>query len=153
MRTKTILTVLLIASLAGNASFLITRFCEFPPQRAGVLEQLALTADQTAKLASSSEAFQDERAQTHRKMAKLRTTLADEFAKESPDRHRLVTTAIEMAQVQNGMRPKLIEHLMVLHALLTPAQRATFAGAMRASSETSTACPGATLNPMPDEER
>jgi len=153
MSSKTILAVLLVASLAGNASFLIATFTKGAPQRAGTIDQLALTADQAAKFESSKQAFQDERARAHLKMAELRNALADEFAKESPDRQRLVTTAGEMAQVQTAMRPKLIDHLLVLHALLTPLQRATFANLMRAGGGMGAACPGAMLYPTPDEER
>ena len=153
MSSKTILAVLLVASLAGNASFLIATFTKGAPQRAGTIDQLALTADQAAKFESSKQAFQDERARAHLKMAELRNALADEFAKESPDRQRLVTTAVEMAQVQTGMRPKLIDHLLVLHALLTPEQRATFASLMRSGGGAGAACPGAMLYPTPDEER
>lgn len=153
MSSKTILAVLLVASLAGNASFLIATFTKGTPRRTGTIDQLALTADQTAKFEGAKKTFQDERAQAHLKMAELRNALADEFAKESPDRQSLVTTAGEMAQVQTGMRPRMIDHLLVLHALLTPAQRVTFANLMRSGGAAGTACPGAMLYPTPDEER
>ena len=58
-----------------------------------------------------------------------------------------------MAQVQNGMRPKLIDHLLALHALLTPEQRATFANLMRTAGGMGAVCPGAMLYPTPDQER
>jgi len=152
VRTKTILAVLLVASLAGNASFLITTFSK-PVQQAGPFNQLALTADQKVKFAGSKRAFQDERTKAHQQMAELRSVLADEFAKETPDRQRLVTTAVEMAQVQTGMRPKLIDHLLVLHELLSPAQRTTFANLMRAGGGGGAMCPGAMFFPTPGEER
>ena len=153
MSSKTILAVLLVASLAGNASFLIATFTKGVPQRAGTIDQLALTADQTAKFESSKQAFQEERARAHQHMAELRNALADEFAKEVPDRQRLAATAVEMAQLQTAMRPKLIDNLLVLHALLTSEQRATFANLMRAGGGMGAACPGAMLYPTPDEER
>jgi Spy/CpxP family protein refolding chaperone len=153
MSSKTKLAILLVASLAGNASFLIATFTKGAPRRIGTIDQLALTADQTAKFEGSKKTFQEERARAHLKMAELRNALADEFAKESPDRQRLATTAGEMAQVQTGMRPRMIDHLLVLHALLTPAQRVTFANLMRSGGAAGTACPGAMLYPTPDEER
>lgn len=153
MRGKTILAILLAASLAGNASFLIATFTKRAPRRTGIIAEVALTADQTAGFESSKLAFQKERALAHRRMGELRGALANEFAKDSPDRQRLQTTALEMAQVQTAMRPKLIDHLMVLHALLTPEQRAAFARLMRESGGMGALCPGAILYPTPDEGR
>jgi Spy/CpxP family protein refolding chaperone len=80
-------------------------------------------------------------------MSELRGVLADEFARQNPDRQRLVATAVEMAEVQTAMRPKLIEHLLALHSLLTPAQRATFNNLVRAGSGGGAMCPGAMLCP------
>ena len=84
-------------------------------------------------------------------MAELRRLLADEFAKEAPDRQRMVTTAVEMAQVQTGMRPKLIDHLLALHVLITPAQRTSFASLMRTGGGAGSVCPGAILYPTRDD--
>jgi hypothetical protein len=142
--SKTILAVFLVASLAGNATFLIATFTKPALRQTGTIDRLALTADQT---------FQAERARAHSKMAELRIELADEFAQEQPDRQRLVMTAVEMAQVQTEMRPKLVEHLLALHALLTPEQRLTFANLMRSTGGVGAACPGAMLYPTPDENR
>jgi Spy/CpxP family protein refolding chaperone len=153
MSSKTILAVLLLASLAGNASFLITTFSRRPARQAGAIDQLALTADQASKFEGSKRAFQDQRRMAHQKMAELRRLLADEFAKETPDRQRMVTTAVEMAQVQTGMRPKLIDHLLALHALITPAQRASFADLMRTGGGSGSVCPGSMLYPATDGER
>jgi len=153
MSGKTILAVLLVASLAGNASFLVAAFSKRPAQHVKGIDQLALTADQTARFEGSKRAFQDERAKAHERLAELRGMLADEFAKEAPDRQRLATTAVEMAQVQAGMRPKLIDHLLALHALLTPAQRATFADLMRTGGGSGAVCPGAMFYPTADEQR
>lgn len=151
MKTHAVLAVLLVASLAGNASFLLATLFKHPTQPAEVFEQLALTAEQKTKLESSRQGFQKERARAHQRMAGLRNALADEFAKETPDRQRLLTTALEMAQVQTDMRPKLIDHLLALHASLTPAQRVTLAQLMRTSSGMGAACPGAMLYPMSGE--
>jgi Spy/CpxP family protein refolding chaperone len=150
---KTVLAVLLVASLAGNAAFLITAFSSRPVRPAGAIDQLTLTADQTAKFADAKRAFQDERARAHQKMDDLRGVLADELAKDTPDRQRLLTTAVAMAQVQTGMRPKLLDHLLALHALLTPAQRATLAETMRAGGGSGAGCPGAMLYSNPGQER
>jgi len=147
MNSKTILSVLLMASLAGNASFLITAFSKRAPQRSAALEQLKLTADQASQFEGSKRAFQDERRQTQQRMAELRNVLADEFATQTPDRQRLVATTVEMAQVQADMRPKLVDHLLALHALLTPDQRADFARLLRTADGGAAMCPGAMLYP------
>ena len=153
MKIKTILAVLLAASLAGNVSFLITTLKKQRSRHPGNIAQLGLTADQTARFENSKQTFQSERSHTHRRMAELRNALADEFAKERPDRQRLMTTAFEMVQVQTDMRPKLIDHLLALHELLTPEQRTAFAGLMRAGGGMGAACPGAMLYPAPEGER
>jgi hypothetical protein len=153
MSTKTILSVFLAASLAGNASFLSTTLFKRFSQRAGALNQLALTADQNAKFAASKRAFLEQRAQAHQHMATLRGVLADEFGKEVPDRQRLIATTAEMAETQTNMRPKVIDHLLSLHTLLTPAQRTAFANLMRAGDGSAGACPGAMLYPTRDDER
>jgi Spy/CpxP family protein refolding chaperone len=153
MRTTTILAVLLAASLAGNASFLIATVTRQGPRRPGNINRLGLTANQAARFESAKRTFQGERKRAHRRMAELRYALAEEFAKERPDRQRMVTTAIEMARVQTEMRPKLIDHLLALHTLLIPEQRATFADLMRAGGGMRAACPGAMLYPGPEEER
>jgi Spy/CpxP family protein refolding chaperone len=153
MSSKTLLTVLLVASLAGNASFLITKFSKRPSPHAGLVSQLVLTPDQTAKFAASKSTFQDQRAQTLQKMAALRSALADEFAKEAPDRQKLLATAAGMVEIQTAMRPKLIEHLLSLHPLLTLKQRATLANLMRTGGGSEAVCPGAMLYPTRDEER
>jgi Spy/CpxP family protein refolding chaperone len=152
MSAKTILSTLLAASLAGNASFLITTFSK-RPSHAGLVNQIALTAEQTAKFAASKRTFQDQRAQTLRQMAALRSVLADEFAKDTPDRQELLNTAAGMVEVQTAMRPKLIEHLLSLHPLLTPTQRVNFANLMRTGGGSLAACPGAMLYPTRDDER
>jgi hypothetical protein len=86
-------------------------------------------------------------------MSELRGVLASEFAKDKPDNQRMVTAAVEMAQVQTGMRPKLIDHLMVLHALLTPAWRQLLSNLLRKAGGRAATCPGAMLYPTPGEER
>jgi hypothetical protein len=150
MSTKTILAIFLTASLAGNASFLITTFLKRPPQQIGAIDQLSLTAEQASKFEGTRRIFQDQRVQAHKRMAELRGVLADEFLKETPDRQRLVNTAVEMAQVQTDMRPRLIDHLLVLHELLSSTQRTNLAEIMRASEA---ACPGAALYSEPGKER
>ena len=144
MRLKTILVILLAASLAGNAAFLITTFFRRPAQHSGAIEKLALTADQTAKFKGTKRAFRDEQTRAHQRMAELRGVLTGELGKAIPDRARLLNAALEMAQVQAEMRPKLIDHLLALHALLTPTQRAALSEIMRSSGgENGAACPGA----------
>jgi Spy/CpxP family protein refolding chaperone len=151
MSVKTILSVLLVASLAGNASFLIATFTRRPIHHAGAINQLALTAEQTARLADSKQVFLDQRAQAQRQLAELRSVLADEFTKDVPDRQHLSATTSQMAEIQNGMRPKVIEHLLRLHTLLTPAQRKGFAGVMRKGGGSASVCPGAMLYSAPEE--
>jgi Spy/CpxP family protein refolding chaperone len=151
MSVKTILSVLLVASLAGNASFLIATFSKRPNHHAGAINQLALTAEQTAQLANSKQVFLDQRTQAQRQLAELRGALADEFTKDAPDRQRLAATTSQMAEIQNGMRPKVIEHLLRLHSLLTPTQRQGFASVMRKGGGAASVCPGAMLYSTPEE--
>jgi hypothetical protein len=151
--TKTILAILLAASLAGNASFLLTVFLKRPTQRAGAIDQLSLTTDQASRFEGAKRTFQNERARAQKRMAELRGVLADEFLKEAPDRQRLLYAAVEMAQVQTGMRPKLVDHLLALHAVLTPAQRASLADAMRTGGGAGAGCPGAMLYSNPEQGR
>jgi Spy/CpxP family protein refolding chaperone len=153
MNGKAILTLLLVASLAGNAAFLLTAFLRRPSHPATAIDQLALTDDQKAKFDASQRAFQEERARNHKKLVDLRATLADEFLNEAPDRQRLVNTSMEMAGVQTKMRPKVIEHLLALHAVLTPIQRTSLANIMRAGEGSGVACPGAMLYSTPDQGR
>lgn len=153
MNRKTILAILLTASLAGNAAFLVTAFFRRSTQHIGAIDQLSLTEDQKSKFETKKQLFQDERTVAHKKMAVLRGVLADEFLKDTPDRQRLVSAAVEMAQVQTNMRPKLIDHLLALHALVTPAQRATLASIMRTGGGNGATCPGAMLFSTPNEER
>jgi hypothetical protein len=153
MSSKTLLAVLLVASLAGNAAFLITTFSKRPSPHAGLVSQLALTADQTVKFAASKSTFENQRGQTLQRLASLRSVLADEFAKDAPNRQKLLTTAAGMVEVQTAMRPKLIEHLLSLHPLLTPMQRVKFADLMRTGGGSLAVCPGAMLYPTHDEER
>lgn len=153
MNSKTILAILLVASLAGNAAFLVTAFLRRPVHPAAALDQLSLTDNQKAKFETTKIAFQAERSRSHGRMAELRGALADEFMKETPDRQKLVSTSGEMAAVQTNMRPKVIDHLLALHAVLTPAQRTTLAKFIRAGEGTGAACPGAALYSTPDQGR
>jgi len=153
MSTKTILAILLAASLAGNAAFLFTAFLKQPPQHPGAIEMLSLSADQAAKFEVAKHSLQDGRTRAHKKMAELRAVLADEFLKGAPDQGRMLNAALEMAQVQTNMRPRIIDHLLALHALLTPTQRETLAGAMRAAGVAGTVCPGSMLFSAPEQER
>jgi Spy/CpxP family protein refolding chaperone len=145
MNSKALLVILLAASLAGNAAFLMTAFARRSAPPAAALEQLSLTDGQKAKFEGIKRAFQEERAVSHRSMAELRARLADEYGTETPDRQRLLSTSLEMAALQTSMRPKVVDHLLALHGLLTPGQRATLAGMMRAGSGIGAACPGAML--------
>jgi len=151
MNTKILLGILLVASLAGNAAFLLTTALARHDAPMAMLCQLGLTPDQDARLAESRQAFQHERMQAQERIARLRSTFAGEFAKAAPDRQRLQAASDEMARVQGEMRPKMIAHLLTLHALLTPDQRAVFAKAMHAGMGTNAACPGAMLYPTPQE--
>jgi Spy/CpxP family protein refolding chaperone len=151
MNSKLILAILLAASLAGNAAFLVTAFLPRPAQPATALDQLSLTADQKAKFEGTKKAFQEERSRNHKRMIELRATLADEFVKEAPDRQRMVSTSLEMATVQTNMRPKVIDHLIALHAVLTPEQRTALANVMRTGEGSTAACPGAMLYSPPDQ--
>jgi len=152
MSSKTILAFLLAASLAGNASFVVTAVLNRQPQHTGAIDQLALTADQVSRFQGARQAFQEERTRSHKRMAELRGVLADEFAKEAPDRLRLVNAAVEMASVQATMRPKLIDHFLALHVLLNPEQRLALAETMRVGGGAADACPGATLYSAPEQE-
>jgi len=153
MSSKTIIAIFLAASLAGNASFLLTSLLKRSAQHAGAVDQLSLTADQASRFEGAKRTFQDERARAHGKMSDLRGVLADEFSKETPDRQRLLDAAAEMAQVQASMRPRVIDHLLALHALITPGQRAALAKIMRAGGGSGEACPGGMLYPAPDRNR
>lgn len=152
MSSRTILAVLLAASLAGNASFVVTTLVHRPPKLTGAVDRLALTADQVSRFQGARQAFQEERTRARARMAELRGVLADEFAKEAPDRQRLVNAAVEMAEVQATMRPKLMDHLLALHALLDPEQRVALAETMRVGGGAGDACPGATLYSTPEQE-
>lgn len=150
MNAKTSLVILLTASLCGNAAFLLTSFLHHRAQPVAVLDQLSLTEEQSSKLESAKKAFQGERASAQKRMAELRGVLADEFQKDSPDRQVLLSTATEMTQVQAGMRPKVVDHLMALHALLNSGQRASLAAVMRTGAGPGAACPAAMLYPSSD---
>lgn len=152
MSSKTILAFLLAASLAGNASFVVTAILNRQPQPAGAIDQFAFTPNQMSRFQGVRQAFQEERARSRKRMAELRGVLADEFAKEAPDRLRLVNAAVEMASVRATMRPKLIDHLLALHVLLNPEQRLALAKTMRAGGGAADACPGATLYSAPEPE-
>jgi Spy/CpxP family protein refolding chaperone len=143
MSTRTILAILLAASLAGNVSFLLTSFLRQPFRNAGVIERLSLTTDQASRVEEVARTFRDDRVKAHRRMSDLRKVLADEFQKDQPDRPRMLSAAAEMARVQTGMRPRLVDYLLALHAVLTPEQRGSLAEAMRAAGESGETCPEA----------
>lgn len=151
MSGKTILAILLTASLCGNAAFLVTSFLHRRVQPVGALEQLSLTEEQSSKLEAAKKAFQGERASAQKRMAELRGVLADEFQKDSADGQMLLGTATEMTRVQASMRPKVVDHLMVLHALLNAEQRASLARVMRTGAGPGAACPAAMLYPTSDQ--
>jgi len=151
VNAKTILAIVLAASLSGNAAFLVTAFVRRPHPSAGALDQLSLTADQTSKLEAAKKAFQTERAPAQQRMAELRRVLADEYQKDSPDRQVLLDTATEMTRVQSGMRPKVVDHLLALHAVFNPGQRQSLAQVMRNGAGPGAACPAAMLYPSSDQ--
>ena len=153
MRTKLILSTLLVASLAGNASFLISTFMKSSTPRSGLISQLALTPEQKKMFAASRQVFQAQRAETVAKMAALRSVLAEEFEKDMPARQEMLSAALGMVEVQTAMRPKMIDHLLSLHAALAPAQRTEFAKMMREGDGTVAGCPGAMLYQNRDDER
>ena len=75
-----------------------------------------------------------------------RAGLAAEFLKETPDRDRLLKVAMEMAEVQTARRPKLIEHLILLHGMLSPSQRTVMAEELRThTNNCCAACPGSKM--------
>jgi uncharacterized membrane protein len=152
MSKTTILSAFLAASLAGNASFLVSALTSTHAP-AGAIAELALTAGQAKELEASKKTFQEERAKAHRGMTELRGALAEEFAQESPDRAKLLRTSLEMAELQTAMRPKLVDHILVLHAVLTPDQRAAFARLMRSGGGMAAGCPGAMLYSTPTEDK
>ena len=152
MSSKTLLAILLTASLAGNAAFLITAFIKRPTGTLAAIDQLKLTQEQKNRFAEATRAFQAEKTRAHKRMAELRDVLAEELAKEAPDRQKMLGAAIDMAKVQTEMRPKLVDRLLALHSILTPAQRATLAAVMRTEGAAG-GCPGAALFHAPGQDR
>jgi hypothetical protein len=148
---KTILGILLVASLAGNAAFVITALAGSASSPVSVLDSLALTDDQEARFQDEQRSFEADRARARARMTELRGVMADELAKASPDREAMVRAALEMGDVQRAMRPRAVDHLLALHAVLTPVQRTALADAMRAAIPGAT-CPGAFLESVPDRE-
>lgn len=142
---KTILGILLAASLSGNVAFLLTASLHASTPHPTPLERLELTGGQKSRLEASQRAFQQERKRSHARMSELRRTIADELSKDAPNRRRLMDASMEMARVQTDLRPKVVDHLLAFHALLTPAQRAVLAEIMRTGPVRGAGCPGAGL--------
>ena len=152
MSSKTTLAILLTASLAGNTAFLISTFIKSPRGTRAAMDQLTLTEEQKGRFAEAGRVFQAERTRAHKRMGELRDVLAEELAKEAPDRNKMLGAATDMAKVQTEMRPMLVDHLLVLHSILTPAQRATLAAVMR-NEGAAGGCPGASLFRDTEQDR
>lgn len=146
MNRKNLLVALLVASLAGNTAFFVTAAVRAHGRPLGSSGKLELTTEQKTRFRAANETFLAGRVEAHSKLAELRAGLAAEFLKETPDRDRLLKVAMEMAEVQTARRPKLIEHLILLHGMLSPSQRATMADELRSHTSTCcAACPGSSL--------
>lgn len=139
MKTK-LLLLLLAASFAGNVAFVATTLAARRQHAAMPMDRLGLDSDQRARLMVVRERFVGERGHAQARMRELRRELADEVTKPAPDRARMEQAAAAMANVQAGMRPKLIAHLLDMHGLLRSEQRAGLAELLRA--EGSMAMPG-----------
>lgn len=149
MKTK-LLILFLVASVAGNAAFVATTLVARHQRGMLPMDQLGLDPDQRAKLMVLREQFVAARSRAHGRMIDLRNALADEVAKPAPDRARLDQVAAEMAAIQAEMRPKFIAHLLDMHGLLRPEQRAALGQILRTGGGPGMppGCPGAALYPM-----
>ena len=156
MKTK-LLVLLLAASVAGNVAFVAMTLVARPARGALPMDRLGLDADQRAKAMVEREHFVAERRRAHGRILELRGVLAGEVAKPTPDRARMSRLAEEMAGIQSEMRPKFLAHLLDMHALLRPEQRAALGEILRTGEGLGIppGCPGAALYPMstPSERR
>jgi Spy/CpxP family protein refolding chaperone len=156
MKTK-LLLLLLVASVAGNVAFVVTTALARRQHGTLPMDRLGLDANQRSKLMAEREHFVAERGRAHSRMIGLRSALADEIAKPTPDRARMLQLSEEMAAIQSEMRPKFIAHLLDMHGLLRPEQRAELGEILRAGGGPGmpAGCPGAALYPMsaPSEAR
>jgi Spy/CpxP family protein refolding chaperone len=149
MKTR-LLVLLLAASVAGNATFLATAARE--DDRGSLpMDRLGLDAAQRESMKPLRSQFITGRNEAHKRIRDLRGALADEIAKQTPDRARIAGIAARMAVVQEEMRPKFIQHLLDMRAVLRPSQRAALGDLLRAGGEPAmmSACTGDTLAPAP----
>ncbi len=143
MNKKNLLIAVLVASLSGNAAFVITAVARSHEQPRGDADRLTLTTQQKKRFSEANEVFLAGRAAAHRELSELRGELAAELLEETPNRERLLKVALKMSELQTARRPKLIEHLLLLHAMLSPSQRAAMADEIRSNtSACCAACPG-----------
>lgn len=140
MNRRSLVVAFLVASLSGNAAFLITTVVKRYGRGSNGPVRLMLTTEQKARFSEANAWYLAERAVAHRQLIELRGELANEFLKDTPDRERLLKVALEMAEIQTARRPKLIEHLLLFHSLLVPSQRAAMADEVR--NHTSACCAG-----------
>jgi Spy/CpxP family protein refolding chaperone len=155
MRMK-LLVLLLVASVAGNVAFAVTTVVARRQRAMLPMDRLGLDATQRSQLMATREQFVGERGRAHARMRTLRDALAAELTKPTPDRAHMTQLATEMAGIQAEMRPKLIAHLLDMHALLRPEQRGSLAEVLRgggAAGADMPACPGAALAPLPPAAR
>jgi len=144
MKTK-LLLLLLAASLAGNAAFVVTTLVARSQRGRLPMDRLGLDAEQRARILVLRRDFVAERERAHARMAVLRDALADEVRKATPDRERMTRTTAEMTAIQGRMRPKLVAHLLDMHGVLRPDQRTLFSSVLRQGG--TPGCPGAGLYP------
>ena len=155
MKTK-LLVLLLVASVAGNVAFAVTTVVARRQRAMLPMDRLGLDAAQRSRFTATREQFVQDRGRAHARMRTLRDEFAAETTKPTPDRARMTQLANEMAGIQGEMRPKLIAHLLDMHALLRPEQRGRLAEVLRgggAAGSDTPACPGAALVPIPPAAR
>jgi Spy/CpxP family protein refolding chaperone len=157
MKTK-LLVLLLAASVAGNVAFAVTTVVARRQRAALPMDRLGLDAAQRSQLMATREQFVGDRSRAHARMATLRDALAAEVTKATPDRARMTQITTDIAGIQAEMRPKLIGHLLDMHALLRPEQRGKLAEVLRHGGVGGAGmhgCPGASLFPAsaPSEGR
>ena len=146
MKTK-LLLLLLVASVAGNAAFVVTTVYARRQRIVLPMDRLGLGQDQRARLLMLRREFVSEREQAHARMAALRDSLADEVRKAAPDRGLMLRVTAEMTDIQARMRPKLVAHLLDMHGVLRPEQRALLADILRSGGHGAAGCPGAAFYP------
>jgi hypothetical protein len=146
-----LLVLLLVASVAGNAAFVLTTVITRRQQGLLPVDRLGLDPDQRSKLMVLREQFVGERSRARGRMLVLRRALADEVAKPAPDRARMDRIAADIAGIQAEMRPRFIAHLLEMHGALRPAQRAMLGEMFRTESGPlmMPGCPVEALEPVP----